>query len=85
MSTSPDVTGNTGENPEALRLALTPEEAARAIGVGRSTIYQLLESGQLRSVRIGTATDTYRRGKRYVVPLSAIEEFLGPEDRDPAA
>jgi excisionase family DNA binding protein len=34
-------------------LLLTAEEAARALRVGRSKIYELMRSGALRSVKIG--------------------------------
>jgi excisionase family DNA binding protein len=35
------------------RLLLRPAEAAEAIGIGRSKIYELLASGELPSIRIG--------------------------------
>jgi excisionase family DNA binding protein len=35
------------------RLLLRPIEAAEAIGVGRSKIYELLAAGELPSIRIG--------------------------------
>jgi excisionase family DNA binding protein len=35
------------------KLLLTPVEAARALGIGRSTVYELMQTGQLESVRIG--------------------------------
>lgn len=34
------------------RLLLTPVEAARALGVGRTKVYELMASGRLRSVRL---------------------------------
>lgn len=49
------------------KLLFTPAEAAVVLGVGRSMLYELLQSGELRSVRIGTC----RR-----IPTEAIEEFL---------
>ena len=76
MTLRPEVTPDTGEQREAPRLALTPDEAAHAIGVGRTTIYELLRSGQLRSVKVGT---------RYVVPIASIDAFLAESDSDPAA
>jgi excisionase family DNA binding protein len=36
------------------KLLLTTTEAAVALGIGRSKVYELLQTGQLRSVRIGT-------------------------------
>lgn len=55
-----------------LPLLLTPAEAAAALGVGRSTLFDLLGSGALPSVRIGRA----RRVRRddldaFVAGLSA--------------
>jgi excisionase family DNA binding protein len=49
------------------RLLLTPEEAARRLAVGRTTVYELLSSGALRSVQIG-------RCRR--VPVSALSAFV---------
>ena len=34
------------------KMLLTPTEAAQALGVGRSKVYELMRSGALRSVRI---------------------------------
>jgi len=34
-------------------LLLTVEQAAHRLGIGRSTAYQLIGNGQLRSIRIG--------------------------------
>jgi len=61
-------------------LLLTPEEAARRLSIGRTTIYALMASGDLPSVTIG-------RCRR--VPVSALRSFvvrLGDEashDRHP--
>ncbi len=49
------------------KLLLTPVEAARALGIGRSKVYELLSSGALDSVRIGSC----RR-----VPADALHSFL---------
>lgn len=49
------------------KLLLTPAEAASALGIGRSKLYELLSSGQLASVRIGAC----RR-----VPADALRAFL---------
>ncbi len=35
------------------RLLLTPEEAAQALGIGRTKLYRLLADGFLPSIRIG--------------------------------
>jgi len=49
------------------KLLLTPIEAATVLGIGRSKTYQLLQSGQLQSVHIGSC----RR-----IPLQAVHNFL---------
>lgn len=49
------------------KLLLTPEEAARALSISRSKLYELIARGQLHSVRIGTS----RR-----IPVSALVEFV---------
>ncbi len=49
------------------RLLYTPLEAAALLGLGRTKVYELLLSGELRSVRIGTA----RR-----VPAAALVDFV---------
>ena len=49
------------------RVLLTPVEAARALGVGRSKIYELILSRALASVKIG--------GSRRI-PTYALEEFV---------
>ena len=46
---------------------LTPIEAAEALGIGRSKLYELIQSGQLSSVRIGTC----RR-----IPADVVHRFV---------
>ena len=55
------------------QLLLTPEEAARALGIGRTKLYKLLATEQLRSVRI----DGSRR-----VTAAALEDFVRRLDHD---
>ncbi|MFD1150465.1 helix-turn-helix domain-containing protein [Saccharothrix hoggarensis] len=50
------------------RVLLTAEEAAERLGVGRTTMYRLIGSGEIESVQIGrlrripvTAVDAYAR------------------------
>jgi len=49
------------------QLLVTPEEAARRLSVGRTTIYELMSSGELQSVNIG-------RCRR--VPVSSLSTFV---------
>jgi excisionase family DNA binding protein len=51
------------EPPRCLRV----EEAARLLNVGRSTAYELIRSGRLRSVKIG---------RRRLIPREALESLL---------
>lgn len=47
-----------------------PEELIPLLRISRNSVYELLRSGQIRSVKIG---------KRYLIPKNAIIEFLnGP-------
>jgi excisionase family DNA binding protein len=49
------------------KLLLSPEEAAEALGVGRSRVYDLMRTRQLLSVRIGKS----RR-----VPMAAVHAYV---------
>ena len=60
----------TTEPPRCLRV----EDAARLLNVGRSTVYDLIRSGRLRSIKIG---------RRRLVPRDALDAFLN-ELRDAA-
>jgi excisionase family DNA binding protein len=51
---------------------LTVEDAAQALALGRTKVYELVESGALRSVKIGRA----RR-----IPVQALHDFVGTSDR----
>ncbi|NRA03543.1 MAG: helix-turn-helix domain-containing protein [Myxococcales bacterium] len=51
-------------------LLLTPEQAARYLSVGRTTIYDLIRSGDLASVKIG-------RLRR--IPRVAIKQWLADQ------
>jgi excisionase family DNA binding protein len=59
-------------------LLVTAERASELTQLGRSTIYQLLKSGELQSVKIG-------RSRR--IPRKALEDFvagLREEQQQPA-
>lgn len=53
---------------EALPLVLTVPEAAKQLRVGIGRCYELVRCGRLRSIKIG---------KRFLIPKSAIFDFLG--------
>lgn len=48
-------------------LAVSPNEAARLCGIGRTTLYAALSSGELKSVKIGT---------RRLIMLEALRDWL---------
>jgi excisionase family DNA binding protein len=49
------------------RLLLRPVEAAEAIGIGRSKIYELLASGEIPSIRVGASVR---------VPVDALRAWI---------
>ncbi len=49
------------------RVLLTPEEVAEALHVGRCTVYDLIRTNQLRSIKIG---------KLRRVPVGAVHEYV---------
>jgi excisionase family DNA binding protein len=62
------------------RIVLTIEEAAQALGIGRTLMYALVMSGEVESVRIGRlrripidALDLYVAGLRIGSPRSKDE------------
>lgn len=60
---------DTGTEPapaDAPRVMLTPEQAADALGIGRTTMYALIKTGDVESVKIG-------RLRR--VPQDALETY----------
>ncbi len=52
---------------------LSVDEAAGALGIGRSALYGELQAGRLRSVKVG---------RRRLVPSGALRDFIAS---DPAA
>jgi excisionase family DNA binding protein len=61
-----------GDVMAADRLLLTPEEVARVLRVGRTTVYALMKSGQLRSIHIGRSCRLSRAElERYVDGLES--------------
>ncbi|MBK8210397.1 MAG: helix-turn-helix domain-containing protein [Rhodospirillales bacterium] len=48
-------------------IAVSPGEAARLAGVGRTTIYGSISAGELRSIKLG---------KRRLIAMDALREWL---------
>ncbi len=54
-------------NPQNLPLVLSVPELAKVLGIGRNAAYALVNSGEIRSIRIG---------KNIRIPQSALMDFL---------
>ena len=61
-------------NPQVI--AVSPSEAARLCGIGRTTLYSALSSGKLRSVKIGT---------RRLITVEALHDWLMQNETQPGA
>lgn len=58
---------NLNRASDNLPLALTVEQAAKALQLGKPRVYELVRSGKLRSLRIG---------RKIRIPRDALLEFL---------
>lgn len=54
--------------------AVAPKTAARILGIGRTKLYELIETGELRSLKIGT---------RRLITLEAIRECIASHEVRP--
>lgn len=50
------------------RLTLTVNEVAKLLGLGRSSTYQAVRTGEIPSIKVG---------RRYLVPVTALRAWLG--------
>ncbi|WP_419903522.1 helix-turn-helix domain-containing protein [Kiloniella sp.] len=57
-------------------IAVSPDEAARLAGIGRTTLYAALSSGKLKSIKIGT---------RRLITIDALKDWLQQNEQDPTA
>lgn len=61
-------------NPNApTRLAVSPAEAARMLGVGRTMLYELLADKQFASIKLGA---------RRLIRVSDLEDWLARQSRE---
>jgi excisionase family DNA binding protein len=58
---------------EPQRLAVSPSEAARLAGIGRTTLYEAIGSGALRSLKMG---------KRRLITIDALRDWLAAAERE---
>lgn len=52
-------------------IAVSPAEAARLIGLGRTRLYEEISSGALR---------TFRLGRRRMISIAAIKEWVAKQE-----
>lgn len=57
-------------------IAVSPDEAARLAGIGRTTLYAALTKGELPSIKIGT---------RRLIRVDAIRNWLASNETGPKA
>lgn len=50
-----------------MKISLSITEAAKAIGVSRTSIYELINAGKIKSIKIGA---------RRLIPVKNIHEFI---------
>ncbi len=55
------------ERSPILPLLLTVKQTAELLGIGRSTLYELLDAGELRSVK---------RGASRRIPLKEVHDYI---------
>ena len=51
-------------------IAMSPRDAAKSIGVSRSTLYRLIQSGSIKTVKLG---------RRTLIPVSSLMALLDAE------
>ncbi len=56
-----------GPTPGVEKRAYSPEEAGESLGISRAGIYRLLQTGDLRSVRVG---------RRRLIPAAELDRLL---------
>jgi excisionase family DNA binding protein len=69
-STRPTAGRPTNIGASIAPLLLAPEQAAETLSISRATLYALLSDGAIQSFRIG---------KRRVIPVTALEAYIARE------
>ena len=51
------------------KILLSPREVALALGIGKTTVYSLMNDGHLQNDKIGNSTK---------IPVTSVNEYLRP-------
>jgi len=62
---------DTTKTQQSQPIAVSPDEAARLAGIGRTTLYAALATGDLPSIKIGT---------RRLIRVDAIRDWLARKE-----
>jgi excisionase family DNA binding protein len=68
-------------NLQPTQLCYSPVEAAKNLGIGRSTVFNLLARGELKAVKLGTRTlISAEELQRYLasLPKAEFHAHIGP-------
>ena len=60
-------TGKKSDNPRPAPIVITVDALVPLLQIGRTMAYELVRSGQIRSIRIGN---------RYRIPIDAVHEYI---------
>lgn len=55
------------QNQDIPKIAYSVDQAARALSIGRTKVFELLKAGQLRSIKIGSRT---------IIPAEGLQAML---------
>ena len=61
------MTRNAKQEAAIERLAYSPGELAKALGISKTYAYSLVRDGRIRSIRVGS---------RWLIPVREVEAFL---------
>lgn len=64
----PALTAETSRPDHCMPLTVRVREACRLTGIGRSKLYELIASGDIKTIKVGAMT---------LIPTASLEHFLG--------
>jgi len=70
--------------PKIPAIAVSVEEAARALGLGRTSLYAMMKAGTIQPLRIGAAESGKRSG-RTLIPVAELHRLVAERGDAPSA